>query len=86
LLKGPEASIGTHDDIEMIEDTDKKFKEYPCFYCNTMIKHREEIETHKVSCHEASLISVCPYNCDKCGERCKNEDEFNKHKTLNHAP
>ena len=70
-VRSAEVSIATHDDIETKEDSNNKFKEYPCFYCDTSIKHKEEIEIHKRSFHEAALASsVCPYICDKCGERC----------------
>ena len=80
-------SIGTDDAIRMEEERKaNQFEEYPCFYCDTIIKHKEEIKVHKRSCREIVIAPGDSYICDKCSENCKNEEEFNKHKTLNHAP
>ena len=82
-------SIGRDDAIRLEEDITynkvNKCEEYPCFYCDTIIKQKREIEVHKRSCHEIVTAPGDSYICDKCGENCRNEDEFNKHKTLNHA-
>ena len=64
-----EVSIGT-DDIEIEKDQSYKFEEYLCFYCDTIIRHMEELEVHKRSCHETVIALGDSHICDKCGQNC----------------
>ena len=69
---------------EEIKPAESQFSEYLCFYCERKIKSLEELELHRMVCHE-NQSALTNFPCDQCGAQCQDIGDLGRHRTTYHA-
>ena len=66
-----------------LEPTECQFSEYLCFYCERRIESSDDIELHRIVCHE-NQCALTDFPCDKCGAQCEDIGDLGRHRTTYH--
>ena len=65
-----------------IVEKEATFEEFLCFYCEILIRNREDLEMHRSWCDP---IPLTDFPCDKCGVQCLSEEQLEIHKNSYHT-